>query len=121
MSSIEIWFDGGGRYGFGNVRRSRELGEMLRRRGHAVRFVPRSVEAAALLGCEPGKEHPPTLGFLDLPYAAEAAVLEARRRGMAVVALDFDGTEPPDLVVSLQNVRRVPPGCRFLCGPQYAI
>lgn len=118
---IDLWFDGGGRFGYGNIRRCVELGEFLKRRGHEVRFVPLSENASALCPAVGGPVVGGDLMVLDVPYEGDALVRRARASGAKVVALDFDGTEPPDLVISLQSVRRVPAQCRSLCGVEYAI
>jgi spore coat polysaccharide biosynthesis predicted glycosyltransferase SpsG len=61
------------------------------------------------------------LAVLDVPYEADAAVRAAQAKGLIVVALDFDGTVAPDLVISLQATRRVPERARWLCGLEFAI
>lgn len=116
-----MWFDGGGFFGFGNIRRSMELGETLKLRGHEVGFTPLSERASALCPAERTPETKADLIILDVPYPGDALVKRARDLGARVAALDFDGTEPPDVVISLQSVRRVPAHCRSLCGVEYAI
>ena len=121
MSTIALWFDGGGPYGFGNVRRSTELGEALARRGHAVSFVPLSERAASLCPKHHSNVSQADVIVLDVPYEGDAVVQQARAWQAKVVALDFDGTEAPDVVISLQAVRRVPAQSKILCGVEYAI
>ena len=121
MSKIAIWFDGGGAFGFGNIRRSRELGDALALRGHEVILTPRSGRAGQLCVATGDQGVSPDLIVLDLPYNGDAAVEKARGSGAKVVALDFEGTLPPDLVISLQAVRPCPQSSRALCGVKYAI
>lgn len=116
-----MWFDGGGEFGYGNIRRSVELGKVLAGRGHSVDFVPLSPRASALCPVPPATGGVADAVVLDVPYCGDEAVRRARETGARVAALDFDGIEPPDLVVSLQAVRRVPAQSRFLCGVEYAI
>ena len=121
MSKIAIWFDGGGAFGFGNICRSRELGDVLALRGHAVFFSPRSGLAGKL--CVATADHgvTPDLVVLDIPYNGDAALKEARSYGAKVIALDYEGSLPPDLVISLQAVRPCPESTRALFGVEYAI
>jgi len=116
-----MWFDGGGEFGYGNIRRSIELGRVLADRGHQVDLVPLSPRASGLCPPTPAGGGVPEIIVLDVPYCGDEAVSRARETGARVAALDFDGVEPPDLVVSLQPVRRVPEQSRFLCGVEYAI
>ncbi len=121
MSHIAVWFDGGGPYGFGNVRRSTELGEALERRGHAVSFVPLSERAAALCPVAKSSIAKADVVVMDVPYEGDTMVRQARALGAKILALDFDGSEAPDTVISLQAVRRVPAQSKALCGVEYAI
>ena len=121
MSTIALWFDGGGPDGFGNVRRSTELGEALERRGHAVSFVPLSERAAALCQKQRSDVSQADVVVLDVPYEGDAVLEQARALNARVVALDFDGTVAPDVVISLQAVRRVPAQSKAVCGVEYAI
>lgn len=124
MKAIRICFDGGGSYGIGNVRRSCELGRFLQTRGHAVSFAPLSDAARALM---PGNMsggnglQTPGVTILDIPYDGSAEVARARAAGHKVLALDFEGDVPPDVIVALQATRRVPEGSRYRCGVEYAI
>lgn len=122
MSRIEMWFDGGGPYGFGNVRRSAELAQTLIQRGHDVRCVPLSERAATLspLPCST-EDGAAEIIVLDVPYPGDALVEKAHSAGARVLALDYDGEAAPELVISLQNVRRVPSQSRSRCGVEYAI
>ncbi|MES2736943.1 MAG: hypothetical protein V4672_11530 [Verrucomicrobiota bacterium] len=122
MSRISMRFDGGGPYGFGNVRRSQELGEFLLRQGHSVSFNPLSERAAALLNraADPQMVRPDVV-LLDVPYAGDEVLAQARAEGAKVLALDYEGDVAPDLVVSLQSVRRLSMGCRAVSGVEYAI
>lgn len=121
MSRIGVWFDGGGIYGFGNIRRSVELGQALRARGHEVTFVPFFPRAAALSPEPASTPSDEQIVLLDVPYTGDEVVRQARSLGAKVLALDFDGTEAPDTVISLQSIRRVPPESRALSGLEYAI
>jgi spore coat polysaccharide biosynthesis predicted glycosyltransferase SpsG len=122
MKPICVRFDGGGKYGIGNVRRSCELGRYLRTRGHAVRLEPLSDTARALMSddftAEIGSDG---VTVLDIPYDASAEVSRAHAAGQKVLALDFEGDVAPDVIVSLQATRRVPEGSRYLRGVEYAI
>jgi len=122
MKATSLWFDGGGRHGFGNIRRSLELGRRLARLGLTVELRPLSAEAAKLAGCPfgtPGARS--EIVVLDVPYRGDAWLASARELGARVLALDYEGATAPDLVVSLQAVRPLPPGTRHRVGLDYAI
>lgn len=116
-----MWFDGGGPFGFGNVKRSQELGTFLAGIGHEVAFHPLSERAEALLTIPSIRQPDPEVIILDVPYAGDEVLANARRSGARVLALDYEGNLAPDLVVSLQSVRRLPDGCRAVSGVEYAI
>jgi spore coat polysaccharide biosynthesis predicted glycosyltransferase SpsG len=121
MRRIEVWFDGGGGYGLGNIRRSGELAACLRHRGHEVGYVPLSNRAALLSSMECGTRMKASMILLDVPYAGDVWVRTAHESGARVLALDYDGEEAPEYVISLQNVRRVPTRSRAFFGVKYAI
>ena len=122
MKTVALWFDGGGVHGYGNVRRSLELAERLGRQGLAIRLCPLSSEAARLAGLPAGGA--PRGGdvvLLDVPYVGDAWLDRARTGGARVLALDYAGATAPDLVVSLQAVRVLPPATRHVVGLEYAV
>jgi spore coat polysaccharide biosynthesis predicted glycosyltransferase SpsG len=121
MSRVAVWFDGGGRYGFGNVRRSASLAQALMKRGHEVALVALSPEAAALCPLPLSELCRVDAVLLDVPYAGDAHVSRAHELGMKVLALDYDGTVAPEISISLQSIRRVPAATRALSGVEYAI
>ncbi|HEY1084370.1 MAG TPA: hypothetical protein VGE29_19035 [Prosthecobacter sp.] len=121
MSRISMWFDGGGPFGFGNVKRSQELGAFLASVGHEVGFHPLSERAEALMTIPVSRKSVPEVIVLDVPYAGDEVLQEARRSGAKVLALDYEGRLAPDLVVSLQSVRQLPEGCRAVSGVEYSI
>lgn len=120
MSRVALWFDGGGAYGFGNIRRSRELGETLAARGHNVAHVPLSPLAASLSGSPGSQEAAADVVVVDAPRGAEAAVARAKAVGAKVIALDYEGSIAPDLIISLQEPSGAP-RCRVLWGLDFAI
>ena len=120
--TVSLWFDGGGRYGFGNVRRSLELGSRLCELGHDVSFCPLSEEAARLAKtAKPLQAKRADIVVLDLPYAGDYWLQRAQADGARVLALDYEGEGEPELVVSLQAVRGLPPSARHLVGIEYAV
>ena len=121
MIRIEIWLDGGGCYGFGNIRRSTELARALTKRGHRVRCVPLSQRAADLCPLPHGIRNGAEIVVLDVPYAGDIFVEQAHASGASVLALDYEGEVPPELVISLQSYRSVPSTSRVFCGVDYAI
>lgn len=122
MSTISLWFDGGDLYGWGNIRRTLELGARLARRGHRIHWHPLSERAAGLARIEPSTL-PPTadVAILDLPYAGDTTLAAARALSRRTLALDYAGDTAPDLTVSLQAVRALPTRARHVVGIEYAI
>lgn len=121
MSRIGIWFDGGGRFGFGNICRSSELARELVARGHEVSSVPLSVKAKTLSFCQPEDRAPADVVLLDVPYAGGEEVIRAHGFGAKVVALDYEGDESPEVVISLQDGRSMPMETRRHVGIEFAI
>ena len=121
MKDVALWFDGGGFYGFGNVRRSLELASFLQSQSYSVDLVPLSKDAARLANLAQVERARASVVVLDVPYCGDTWVLAARELGARVLALDFEGTLPPDLVISLQSVRPVPLGVRAKTGVEFAI
>ena len=121
MNTVALWFDGGGQYGFGNVRRSLGLGCFLRNQNLEVDYVPLSSEAAALAKIEMNPRRKAGVIILDVPYLGDAWVREARRWSARILALDFEGNEAPDTVISLQPFRSFPASSKVECGVQFAI
>jgi spore coat polysaccharide biosynthesis predicted glycosyltransferase SpsG len=121
MSAVGVWFDGGGQYGFGNIRRSIEMALELKRRGHDVFATAMSDVASGLSECP--METPPKLDavLLDLPYPGDEAVERAQSVGAKVVALDYEGRVAPDVAISLQGGRSIPHSTRSYVGVEYAI
>ena len=110
-SLIEIVCDGGPRCGYGHLRRSSALAEVLVARGFRVRISPRSAAARRLIasGREPGR---PDVIVFDLPDTAQPAIADTRRRGIPTVALDYFGPDRPTLTLSVRERPPVPPGRR---------
>lgn len=121
MKKISMWFDGGGAFGFGNVKRSQELGAYLASKGNEVGFHPLSERAEALMAVPISCMSAPDLIVLDVPYPGDQVLKNARHTGAKVLALDYEGDLAPDLVVSLQSVRQLPKDCKALSGVEYAI
>lgn len=121
MNTVSLWFDGGGRYGFGNIRRSLELGRFLKNQNLEVDYVPLSTEAAALAKTEINPRRRAGVIILDVPYLGDVWVREARRWSARILALDFEGNEAPDTVISLQSFRSFPASSKAECGVQFAI
>jgi len=121
MSRVGIWFDGGGRFGFGNISRSSEMVRELAARGHVVSFVPLSEKAKSLSSRQPEDRGPADVVLLDVPYAGGEEVIRAHEFGAKVVALDYEGDEAPEVVISLQDVRSMPMGTRRHVGIEFAI
>jgi spore coat polysaccharide biosynthesis predicted glycosyltransferase SpsG len=113
--------DGGGALGFGNLRRSVTLALEFKRQGHSVRVEPISGPAASLLPPSPRDDGEADLLLLDLPYEADHWVLAARRSRTPVVALDYQGSVAPDLVISIFDRGTAPGGAKALVGLDYAI
>jgi spore coat polysaccharide biosynthesis predicted glycosyltransferase SpsG len=116
--------DGGGEYGYGNLRRSVTLAECFRSLGHSVRIDAVSGRASDLLPAarEPAEEIGlADLWLLDLPYDGDAWIKKGRDAGRPVAALDFIGTQCPDLVISVFDHGHAPVGGKHLVGLQFAI
>jgi spore coat polysaccharide biosynthesis predicted glycosyltransferase SpsG len=101
MPLVRIICDGGGRLGFGNLRRSATLGAEFKRRGFDVRVEAVSEQGRRLLPQSPSDNGEADLWLLDIPYNGDAWVVGGREHKRPVAALDFQGDESPDLVVSL--------------------
>ncbi len=116
--------DGGGEYGFGNLRRSATLAECFRSRGHSVRIEALSDRARNLLPIpqEPQEKNGISdLWLLDLPYNGDAWVNKARAAGRPVAALDFVGAQSPDLIISVFDHGHAPVGGKHFVGLRFAI
>jgi len=101
MPLVVIICDGGGTFGFGNLRRSATLGAELKRRGYGVCVKAVSERARSLLPESPADQGEADLWLLDIPYNGDAWVAEGRRHNRPVVALDYEGNADPDLVISI--------------------
>jgi spore coat polysaccharide biosynthesis predicted glycosyltransferase SpsG len=121
MPLVRILCDGGGRFGFGNLRRSAVLAAELKRRGHGVRVEAVSDEARRLLPSSPADRGGADMWLLDIPYNADALVAEARRQKCPVAALDYEGDNSPDLVISIFPRGTCASAGRHLIGLDYAI
>jgi len=121
MSRIGIWFDGGGCFGFGNICRSTEMARELAARGHEVSSVPLSVKAKSLSSLQPEDRGPADVILLDVPYPGGEEVIRAHEFGAKVVALDYEGDQAPEVVISLQDGRSMPVGTRRHVGIEFAI
>lgn len=121
MAHIRVVCDGGGEYGFGNLRRSTTLAASLRTSGYRVSVDAMSPEAQRLLPDSPKEDGPGDIWLLDLPYEGDAWVRKARASKSPVAALDFIGSEPPDLDISIFDHGHAPAMPNRLIGLQYAI
>lgn len=121
MARIRIICDGGGSYGFGNLRRSATLTEYLRGAGHQVFVQALSDEAQRLMPISRGDDVPGDVWLLDLPYAADGWVANARVRKKPVAALDYIGSACPDLMISIFDHGHAPASAKHLVGLDYAI
>lgn len=121
MSRIGIWFDGGGRFGFGNICRSCEMGRELAGRGHEVTMVALSSKAESICSCPVGALGRADVVLLDVPFPGDKEVRMAHQFGAKVVALDYEGGEKPEAVVALQGGRSMPTGTRRHVGIEFAI
>lgn len=121
MSLVGIWFDGGGKFGYGNISRSLELAKELSRRGHEIVNVPLSKKASKLCAAPFGKRGVADVVFLDVPYAGDEEVRRAHDFGASVLALDYEGSIAPEAIVSLHDIRNRPKDSRFYVGLDFAI
>lgn len=121
MSRVGVWFDGGGQFGFGNICRSAEMARELAVRGHDVLSVPLSGKAKSLSPSRAVDRGRVDVVLLDVPYSGGDEVIRAHSLGAKVVALDYEGEEAPDAVVSLQDNRHKPTQTRRHVGIEYAI
>lgn len=118
---IEITTDGGRQYGFGHLRRSATLAAALAEEGASVRVTCLSAEGEATLPPVPHADGDACLAVLDLPYARDDIATGAHRAGMKVAALDYPGTAPLDLAISLDERRRTAFAEREITGFRYAL
>jgi spore coat polysaccharide biosynthesis predicted glycosyltransferase SpsG len=124
VAKIRIVCDGGGPYGFGNLRRSTTLAEYFRSHGHTVWINSVSERAQRLLPAfGPGQREQEVadLWLLDLPYNGDEWVRKARFAKCRVAALDFAGVDAPDLIISVFDHGNAPSGCDHVVGLEYAI
>jgi spore coat polysaccharide biosynthesis predicted glycosyltransferase SpsG len=121
MALVQIICDGGGTLGFGNLRRSSTLAAQFKSRGYAVRVEAVSDDGRRLLPASPADGGKGDLWLLDLPYNADAWVEKARQEKRSVAALDYEGNNPPDLVISIFPRGTSASAKRHLVGLKYAI
>jgi spore coat polysaccharide biosynthesis predicted glycosyltransferase SpsG len=124
VAEIRMICDGGGEYGFGNLRRSATLAECFRSLGHRVRVDALSDRARNLLPVPQEHQEENGIGdlwLLDLPYNGDEWVNKARVAGRPVAALDFLGTQSPDLIISVFDHGHAPAGGKHFVGLQFAI
>ena len=121
MALVRIICDGGGSYGFGNLRRSATLATEFQGQGWRVQVEVLSALGRALLPACPQDVGNPDVVLLDLPYNGGQMVGEGRQRGCPVAALDYTGTSPPDLVISVFDRGTSPREARNVAGLEYAI
>lgn len=120
-SQIGIWFDGGGRFGFGNICRIQEISKELSCRGHKVVNVALSKKANELCSVPIGQRGKADVVLLDVPFAGDEEVQRAHDLGAAVVALDYEGSVAPEVIISLHDIRNRPKESRFYVGLEFAI
>jgi spore coat polysaccharide biosynthesis predicted glycosyltransferase SpsG len=121
MAHVRIVCDGGGSYGFGNLRRSITLAESLRRSGYRVSVDAVSEGAQRLLPPFQNDDGPGDVWLLDLPYEGDAWAKRAQASKCPVAALDFIGAGAPDLNISIFDHGHAPAAAKHLVGLQYAI
>jgi spore coat polysaccharide biosynthesis predicted glycosyltransferase SpsG len=121
MAHVRIVCDGGGSYGFGNLRRSIALAESLRRSGYRVSVDAVSEGARQLLPAFQNDDGPGDVWLLDLPYEGDKWVRKGQASKRPVAALDFIGTGAPDLNISIFDHGLAPAAAKHLVGLQYAI
>jgi spore coat polysaccharide biosynthesis predicted glycosyltransferase SpsG len=121
VPNIRLICDGGGAFGFGNLRRSSTLAWEFKRRGFGVFVEVISEPAAKLLPVSPHDVDDADLWLLDIPYDADSWVEMARARRLPVVALDYQGGVTPDLVISVFSRGTAPAAAKQLVGLEYAI
>ncbi len=118
---VEIAVDGGPGLGFGHLSRSRTLAHALTAAGAAVGFSPRSTIAGQALAGWPTAGGEAAILILDLPYADDAAIHDARAAGRRVAVLDHVGAAQADLAVRT-DPRPVPMAAtRCEYGLKYAL
>lgn len=121
MTRIRIICDGGGSYGFGNLKRSATLTEYLRGIGYHVFVEALSDDARRLMPIPQGDNTAGDVWLLDLPYAADDWVMKARSHKKPVAALDYIGAASPDLMISIFDHGHAPASVKHLVGMEYAI
>jgi len=121
VAFIRIICDGAGHYGFGNLRRSCNLAASFKDKGYAVSVEAVSINARALLPAFASDTGEADLWLLDLPYNGDQWVHAARQEGKPIVALDFEGTVSPDLIISIFDRGAAPCASTHLVGLEYAI
>lgn len=119
---IELVCDGGTQYGIGHIRRSITLANELAKRGYQIRFSAASEQGQQQLtsiNVTYTSDLTSLLRILDFPYPIDDWI--EKKAPLPVVALDYFGDQPVDLVVSVYEHRiPVPPG-RRLSGLEYAL
>jgi spore coat polysaccharide biosynthesis predicted glycosyltransferase SpsG len=93
----------------------------FKRQGYNIRVEPISGLAASLLPASPQDPGDPDLLLLDVPYGSDEWVTAARQDRIPVVALDYQGSIAPDLVISIFQRGTAPAGANALVGLDYAI
>jgi spore coat polysaccharide biosynthesis predicted glycosyltransferase SpsG len=121
VACVRIVCDGGGSFGFGNLRRSATLASAFKSRGFQARVDVLSDEGRRLLPPSPQDVQAADLWLLDIPYDADSLVIAARQEKCPVAALDFQGVIPPDLSISIFRRGSAPARGRQLFGLEYAI
>jgi spore coat polysaccharide biosynthesis predicted glycosyltransferase SpsG len=118
---VRIICDGGGPFGFGNLRRTATLAAEFKRQGYGVHVEAVSDQARWLLPPSPRDAGGANVWLLDIPYDADAWVDRARQSGLPVSALDFQGQAAPDLDISIFMRGTAPAVGQRLVGLCYAI
>jgi spore coat polysaccharide biosynthesis predicted glycosyltransferase SpsG len=120
-ANICILTDGGGKYGFGHLRRSLTLYDAFKFEDFQVTLIPQSDAARMLVPISQHKKIPVDAYILDVPYPADDLISGLRSQNAQIIALDYFGKANPDLTISVfEHHDQIPPGYR-VSGLQYAI
>lgn len=118
---VEVMCDGGGTYGFGHIRRSYTLAKALKERDYPVKFSVISDAEKKFTPYFNSTSLDPVIQIFDLPYEIEPLIMEANKRKLRSIALDYFGDGQPSLTISIYEHRIPSPSGRRFAGLKYAI
>jgi spore coat polysaccharide biosynthesis predicted glycosyltransferase SpsG len=118
---IEFITDGGPEYGLGHLWRSAALSKFLEGRGYSTRIQVINKLQKAKIDTGSGFKGPADLWIIDLPYPGDSWVRQAEALGIRTLALDFDGSENPDAIISIVDRQGVTQCSQRFAGLEYAI